>query len=275
MFLQRKSSIKGQLALMAGNFAERLGRRRAPPLLTALLAQLSALVLTFLLVFLLAAYGNQDVPAIAMALAQGVIAMGISWLLGMKAWWLPIQLLFVPGLVAGLSLDIAPGWYLLAFLTLLAVYWSVFRSQVPLYLSSRAAWRAVAGLLPDKPGLQVIDLGSGLGGLLGFLGRTRPQGHYVGMEAAPLPFVLGWLRGAAGPCDMRFGSFWKHDLSGYDVAYAYLSPVPMGELWDKVKAEMLPGSLFISNTFAVPGVKPSRTVRVDDFHASILYIYRL
>ncbi len=275
MFLSIKSLAKGRFALMSGNFAERPGRRRAPPLLSALLAQLAALALTFLLVFLLAAYGNRDVPVIAVALAQGVIAMAVSWLLGMKAWWLPIQLLFVPGLVAGLSLDIAPGWYLLAFLTLLAVYWSVFRSQVPLYLSSRAAWQAVAGILPDKPGLQVIDLGSGLGGLLGFLGRTRPQGHYVGIEAAPLPFALGWLRCAAGACDMRFGSFWHHDLSGYDVAYAYLSPVPMAELWRKVQAEMLPGSLFISNTFAVPGVKPARTVQVDDFHDSILYIYRL
>lgn len=251
------------------------GRRRIPPLFTALLAQLLSLAIGYFLVFLLAAYGNLHMSIIVMAFVQGIVAAGISWVLGMKAWWLPIQFLFVPGMVAGLSLDIKPSWYLFAFLTLLAVYWSVFRSQVPLYLSSRVAWQAVAEILPDKSGVRLIDLGSGLGGLLAFLGKARPQGRYVGIEAAPLPFLLGWLRCAADSSDMRFGSFWKHDLSGYDVAYAYLSPVPMGELWDKVKAEMLPGSLFVSNTFAVPGVKPERMVQVDDFHGSVLYIYRL
>jgi len=261
--------------LPAGTTASLSGQRRIPPLFTALLAQFLSLVITFFLAFLLATYGNLHLSIVIVAFVQGIVATGISWVWGMKAWWLPIQLLFVPGLVAGLSIDISPSWYLLAFLALLAVYWSVFRSQVPLYLSSRAAWQAVADMLPDKSGVRLIDLGSGLGGLLAFLGKTRPQGRYVGIEAAPLPFLLGWLRCAAGSCDMRFGSFWKHDLSDYDVAYAYLSPVPMGELWDKVKAEMLPGSLFVSNTFAVPGVKPERMVQVDDFHSSVLYIYRL
>lgn len=250
-------------------------QRRIPPLFTALLAQLLSLAITFLLAFLLAAYGNRHLSIVVAAFVQGIVAAGISRIWGMQAWWLPIQLLFVPGLVAGLSFEIRPSWYLFAFLVLLAVYWSVFRSQVPLYLSSRAAWQAVADILPEMHGVRMIDLGSGLGGLIGFLGKIRPEGHYVGIEAAPLPFLLGWLRCAAGPCDMRLGSFWKHDLSGYDVAYAYLSPVPMGELWDKVKTEMLPGSLFVSNTFAVPGVKPERMVQVDDFHGSVLYIYRL
>jgi hypothetical protein len=246
------------------------------PLLKALVAQFAALLLTFFLVFLIAAVGGRMFSLIPIALIQGAIAATFSrYWLKMMPWWLPIQFLFMPALVAGLSFDIAPSWFLLVFLLLLAVYWSVFRTQVPLYLSSRAAWRALAELLPAKSDVRLIDLGSGLGGLLGFLGHIRPQGHYVGIEAAPLPFLLGWLRVRAKNCDMRYGSFWRHDLAGYDVVYAYLSPVPMADLWRKASAEMRPGTLLISNTFAVPGVIPAETVQVDDFHASTLYIYRI
>lgn len=254
----------------------RITRETRFPLLKALIAQSAALLLAFLLVFLIAAATGWRFPLMLTALVQGGIAAAVSrYWLGMMAWWLPIQLLFMPALVAGLSLDLAPSWFLLGFLLLLAVYWGVFRSQVPLYLSSRAAWRALAEMLPERPEIRMIDLGSGLGGLLGFLGRTRPQGHFVGIEAAPLPFVLGWLRVRGKNCDMRYGSFWRHDLAGYDVVYAYLSPVPMADLWRKASAEMRPGSLFVSNTFAVPGIVPSETVQVDDFHASTLYIYRV
>lgn len=263
------------MAIPSGLLA-RISRETRFPLLKALAAQFASLSLTFLLVFLVAAVTGWSFPLMLTALIQGGIAAAFSrYWLGMMAWWLPIQFLFMPALVAGLSLDITPSWFLSAFLLLLAVYWSVFRTQVPLYLSSRAVWRALADLLPAKPDVRLIDLGSGLGGLLGFLGHIRPQGHFVGIEAAPLPFALGWLRGCGKNCDMRYGSFWRHDLGGYDVVYAYLSPVPMADLWRKASAEMRSGSLLVSNTFAVPGVIPTETVQVDDFHASTLYIYRL
>lgn len=241
------------------------------PLLKALVAQSIAL----LSVFLIPVVTGWRLPLMYVALLQGGIAAALSRYLGMMPWWLPIQFFFVPALVAGLSLEIAPAWFLSGFLLLLAVYWSVFRTQVPLYLSSRAAWQAVADLLPAKPDVRLIDLGSGLGGLPGFLGKTRPQGRFVGIEAAPLPFALGRLRVRGHNCDMRYGSFWRHDLSGYDVVYAYLSPAPMADLWRKVRAEMHPDSLFISNTFAVPDVIPTETVQIDDFHASTLYVYRM
>lgn len=249
--------------------------RRIPPIIKAVAAQLAGFLMLLPILKLAAWSGYADFPLFILAIIQGSLAALFSRWLGMMLWWLPIQFLFVPGILLGLALDISSHWYLLAFLLLLAVYWSVFRSQVPLYLSSRAAWQAVSGLLPDKPGCRMIDLGSGVGGLLAFLVKVRPEGRYVGIESAPLPFVLGWLRCARQGCDMLFGSFWKHDLGGYDLVHAYLSPVPMVDLWHKAKAEMHPGSLFVSNTFPVPGVQPVQTIALDDFHASTLYVYAL
>jgi hypothetical protein len=90
--------------------------------------------------------------------------------------------------------------------------------------------------------------------------------------------VWSWLRiklGGQDQCTVRWGSLWDCDLSQYDVVFAYLSPVPMDELWNKARQEMRSGSLFISNTFAVHDHPPQESITVDDLHHSTLYIWRM
>lgn len=243
----------------------------------ALLLQLAALCVV-LLFTRIAAIATSP---LVIALSCGAIAAALSYTAGQDTWWLPIQLLFAPALVWMLSLNLPAYWFLIAFLILLAIYWSTFRSQVPLYLSSRKIWRALELLLPqaasDKT-FRFMDLGSGLGGVLTHLARMRRDGRFYGMEAAPLPFLLSWLRiklGGYRNCQVQWGDLWSCDLAQYDVVFAYLSPVPMEQLWDKAKREMRPGTLFISNTFEVPDHPPPQTFTVDDLHRSTLYIWRL
>ena len=199
----------------------------------------------------------------------------------MARWWLPIQSLFAPALVLMLSLRLPPNFFLAAFLILLVVYWSTFRTQVPLYLSSRKVWQALETLLPEprpEKNFTFMDIGSGIGGVLTHLARVRPDGRYSGVETAPLPFLLSWLRirlSGSRNCEVKWGSLWSCNLAPYDVVFAYLSPVPMDSLWHKVKSEMRPGSLFISNTFAVPDHAPQDIITLDDLHHSTLYIWRL
>lgn len=249
--------------------------RTLPPGVKLLLLQLAAAALWLMLAMPLLRAADVFLPPLHHALGAGAIAvaLGLAW--RMPLWWLPINFLFIPALLTMQGFDFASSWYLVIFALLFLVYGGVARSQVPLYLSSQQAWHALAGLVP--PHGAVIDLGSGLGGMLAFLSRHRPEGRYVGVETAPLPFLLGWLRAriGGGRYAIRWDSLWKVDLCPFDVAYAYLSPVPMAALWLKVRAEMRPGTLFVSNTFAVPGVEPSEVVQLDDFHRSSLYLYRL
>lgn len=249
--------------------------REMPPVLKFLLLQLLAAALWLMLAMPLLEGAGIPLRPWQHALGAGALAalLGAAWRL--PAWWLPINFLFIAGLLAVQDLQLAAHWHLAAFVLLLLVYGRVAQTRVPLYLSSQAAWHAVADLLP--PHAVVADLGSGMGGMLAFLSRQRPEGKYLGVEAAPLPFLLSWLRARlhGGRYAIRWNSFWKLDLRPYDVVYAYLSPVPMAELWRKVSAEMRPGSLFVSNTFAVPGVEASGVVQLDDLHHSTLYLYRL
>ncbi len=213
------------------------------------------------------------------ALLCGLIATILSRVACLARWWLYIQLLFAPALVLMLNINIPPGYFLAAFLIMLLVYWSTFRTQVPLYLSSNKVWVALDALLPaaqtDKP-LTFIDLGSGLGGVLTHLAKMRPDGYYSGVESAPLPLFWSWLRTRRyRNCEVHWGSLWDCDLSQYDVVFAYLSPVPMERLWHKASAEMKPGSVFISSTFSIPDQSPNEIIDIDDLHHSTLLVWRM
>lgn len=255
-------------------------RPKLPPSVTALLLQFAAFVVATLSVRLT----WFEPETLTFALLCGLLAASFSYFAGLARWWLYIQLLFVPALVLMLNVDIPPGYFLTAFLVMLAVYWSTFRTQVPLYLSSNKVWSALENLLPSHDGkkeFNFIDLGSGLGGVLTHLARVRPDGNYVGVESAPLPLFWSWLR--CKPyrnCRVHWGSIWDEQLPAchlaqYDVVFAYLSPVPMERLWHKARAEMRPGTLFISSTFTIPDHTPQFTVHVDDLHQSTLLVWRM
>lgn len=245
------------------------------PAVKALLVQSAASLFWLTLAAPALAWQGIPLSPLRHALACGVVAalLGQAW--NMPRWWLGINLAFLPAVALMQRASLASHWYLAGFGILLLVYWGVARTRVPLYLSSRAAWRAVSPLLP--PNALFADLGSGLGGLNAYLSQRRRDCRFVGIEAAPLPFLYNRLRACAsrGRHEVRWGSFWRADLRPFDVVYAYLSPVPMADLWAKACAEMRPGTLFISNTFAVPGVIPSATVELDDLHRSTLHLYRI
>jgi hypothetical protein len=246
---------------------------RPPVALLAALAQLGAGVLAFGLVWL-ASLAGQALPLWAALLAHGTFSACIAWRIGLQWWWLPIQFLFAPALVAALSLRLASGWFLGGFGLLALIYWSTYRTRVPLYLSGQPVWRALEERLPQRAGACVMDLGSGLGGPLSYLAQRRPEQAFEGIEAAPLPFALSWAR-ALGRANLRFsfGSFWQRDLSCCDLVFAYLSPAAMPRLWEKLSREMQPGSVFISVEFEVPGVTPHEVISLGNAR-QCLYLWR-
>ena len=249
-----------------------------PPAALALCLQAVALGAMLLIVSPLSAVAGFDMSVPWLVLGTGLLAAALSWRAGLAPWWWPMQLLFVPALALFLSLQVQPYWFLAAFLLSASVYWNSYRTQVPLYLSSRLVREEVAKLLPAKTTFSFVDLGSGLGGMLAHLAAARPDGQFHGVEAAPLPFLLSWLRikgRGRRNCSVAWGDLWSDDLANYDVVFAYLSPVPMPALWRKAREEMRPGTLFVSNTFVVTEAEAAQTIKLDDLHGSTLYVWRM
>ncbi|HEV2609309.1 MAG TPA: class I SAM-dependent methyltransferase [Noviherbaspirillum sp.] len=234
-----------------------MARRRLPALQALAIQGLSFLIV--LVVARVLASQSQFHLTIGMAaLLQGVTAAAVSRLCRMPPWWLILQFLFAPALLAAQSLQL-PSWiYLAIFLSLTALYWNVYRTQVPFYPSGPAVWRAVSELLPPERGLRFVDIGSGLGGLPMHLSGIHRDSHFAGIELAPLPWIISLLRGRIAGNRSQFlrGDYNRLDLSAYDVVFAYLSPAAMPDLWRKAQAEMRAGTLLLSYEFPIPDAPP-------------------
>jgi SAM-dependent methyltransferase len=241
-----------------------------PPAVRALLAQLAALAPTAAVVYTADAFGH-PLTLLHGVLLQGLVAMFITWKIGLAPWWRVIQLLFPIALLATMALRLPPWLFLAVFLLMLGWYWSTFRTQVPYFPSSPAVWRAVEALLPQRPGLRVIDVGSGLGGFTLHLARARPDTQCAGIELAPLPYLYSRWRANISASRAVFlrGDYERLDFGQYDVVFAYLSPAVMLALFDKARREMKPGGMLVSYEFNIPAFKPDKTIHTTEGSPSL------
>lgn len=251
---------------------------RIPPIFIAVASQVIALVIVFPLAIWIEQTTGRAIPIFGVLIVQGIAAAAISHFARLARWWLVLQVVLPP---AGLALHQSslPAWaYLGAFIVLVLVFWNTLGERVPLYLTNRQTVDAIDALLPRDGPFRFIDIGCGIASVLGPLARRHADSEFIGVESAPVPFVIGalrlWIIGRKN-ARLVFGSMWEHDLSPYNVAYCFLSPAPMTEIFDKAKAEMAPGTLFVSNSFIVPDTAPDSTVQVGDTRQTALYVWRI
>lgn len=244
---------------------------RFAPILRALGAQ----ALGFLALVGLAALGLRASLG-TWTLAQGLLAMGLGGLAGLRGGWLAFQL-FLPLALAWQLGHPVPAWLWPALLVaMLLIFGGGLLTRVPLYLSGPPAWEAILDLIPPDQAVRVADLGAGLGGPLAFWAARRPEATFLGVEASPLVWLVAWARTLPLPrCRVRLRSLWRQDLGGLDLVYAFLSPAPMARLWAKALAELPPGALLVSHTFEVPGVSPERRMPLPGRPDACLWIYRI
>lgn len=245
------------------------------PHLRQLALQFAALFVVVALAWPYYGMRNEALPWPATAFEIGAVALLIATLSRQPWWWRVIHALFAPlaWVVAELAID--PGWFLLAAILLLLVYRGALSGQVPLYFSNTDTAAALADLIASRSQSRFMDLGAGVGSVLCPLATALPDAHFSGIENAPATWLVGKLRTAGlTNCTWRWGDIWQANLAEYDVVYAFLSPAPMPALWDKVVAEMRPGSLFISNSFPVPGIEASHVIDLNDARRTQLYCYQ-
>lgn len=129
---------------------------------------------------------------------------------------------------------------------------------VPFLPTHRKQALAMMRLAALRPGMRVIDLGSGAGRLL-FL-AAREGAEATGYELNPILYfwtlLITRLKGLSGRTQVRCQSLYQADLSEADVVFAFLFPKPMEKLAPKLFTELKPGATIISYTFSIPGHTP-------------------
>lgn len=244
-----------------------------PAIYKALRCQLLAIALVFLL-------GQSGVlppvDMLALATLQGMTASFIGLLGKSDRWWLPLHLVFFPAIVLATQLNLSANLYATFFLVTFCIYWTSFRTRVPLFLSNRACVHRLAVRLETEKPLRVLDVGSGTGAFALRLARLRPSWHITGCEFAPVPYLFSrWLGRTVSNARLLRQDFWGTSFSNYELVYAFLSPSPMERLWRKARQEMNPGSLLVSNSFPIPGLSPEMTIEVGDHRQTQLFCYRI
>lgn len=241
-------------------------------LLRALASQTFALLLTLCLAYWLPIF---HLP-IVFLLTQSGLAVGGSMLLRQPSWWIPIHLLFFPSMFIFFTLAL-PAWiYLLIVVMLTLIFWGTIRGDVPLFLSSSEVAEAIMILLQQEHAKTFADLGAGVGSVAIPVAKKLPEMNIEAWERAPLPWLVSLLRGKnLSNYKALRDNFFIANFSKYDVIFAFLSPLAMPEVSEKIKREMRTGTLFISSSFPAPNWQPESIHHIDDRRKTLLYCYRV
>ena len=246
------------------------------PAIQALFLQIASLLFCLFFSLLLIVVSIDPPSIIFYVFAQAALAAFLTFLRGLDWWWCIIQFFFPILILIFLFAEIPSHYYLVVFVALALLYWSTFRTQVPYYPSKISLLPTLLSLLPPDKNINFVDIGSGLGGMLIHVSKIRPESHFVGIEIAPLPWVISYLRGKFVQSKVRFnlGNYEKANFGDYDVVFAYLSPAVMSAVWVKAKSEKKPGSLLLSYEFIIPNVTPDFHINITP-NDPILYVWRI
>jgi SAM-dependent methyltransferase len=107
-----------------------------------------------------------------------------------------------------------------------------------------------------KPGDIVYDLGCGDGRLL--IAAAEKGAVAIGYELSMPTYLLARFRTFGRTnISVRYGDFWKKDLSDADVIVCYLLMQKMKIFEETIWLRLKPGARVVSHSFTLPNIKPT------------------
>lgn len=127
-----------------------------------------------------------------------------------------------------------------------------------------------------QPHQTVIDLGCGDGRLLIAAKKAEPTITAIGYELVPAAYVQAKLRSWLGhtPLTLYWRSLFKARLQSAQVVFVYLYPKALEQLLPIFAAQLTPGTIVISNTFAFKERTPTEVLTIlDGTKMRKIYVY--
>lgn len=128
-----------------------------------------------------------------------------------------------------------------------------FLTGGPFVPSRKRSVEAMIKIARLKPGMVVYDLGCGDGRVL--VEAAKRGAKPVGIEINPFLVIFCRLK----KLHVRWQNLWNADISEAHIVFVYLLPNHMKKLEQKLKKELQPGSLVVSNSFIFPKWKIIRS----------------
>lgn len=143
----------------------------------------------------------------------------------------------------------------------------------PMPSSRKAVQHVVKFAVPPRPG-PIVELGAAWGSLAIPLARAFPDRRIIAYEVSTIPWLFLWLRVRIcrlNTIDVIRRDFFRDDLGKAAVVVCYLYPGGMTQLSSKLRSELVPGTVVVSNTFALPGWVAENTIQLQDMYRTKIY----
>jgi len=122
----------------------------------------------------------------------------------------------------------------------------------------------------------ILELGSGWGGLASKLARKYPQNKVIGYEMSFVPYYVSVIRSIYSPAkNLSFvqKNFYDVSFKEAGLVMCYLSNPHMAKLEEKFLRELPKGAQVISSTFHCPQWKPIRTIDIKRLFNAQIFVY--
>ena len=123
----------------------------------------------------------------------------------------------------------------------------------------------------------IFELGSGWGNLLIPLAKKYPRRKIIGYELSIMPWLTTLiLKNLLGLKNIQLHrrDFLHSDLTSASIILCYLFPKGMQAIDSKINTQSGQLEYLISNNFSLPSHQPIKTVQLNDFYKSPVYLYK-
>jgi hypothetical protein len=161
-----------------------------------------------------------------------------------------------------------------ALFAMVSILVGVVRTGIsPMPSSRRAVQQVLQFVVPPRPG-SIYELGAAWGSLAIPLARAFPDRRIIAYELSTIPWLFLLLRvrvSGLKNIEVVRRDFFRDDLGKAAVVVCYLYPGSMVRLSTKLQSELMPGTVVVSNTFALPGWVPDQKSQLKDLYRTKIY----
>jgi len=138
--------------------------------------------------------------------------------------------------------------------------------------TKRANYDRIAKLSQLKPGMVFYDIGSGSANMLFYLSK-KYNADCVGIEIAPFWYLYSKIKSLFyKKVKIKYGNFYKYNLSSADVVYAFLLPKNYSKIKNKTDKELKMGAKLVLSSWPFENSKPIKIDVEGTLTAYYLYI---
>jgi len=166
---------------------------------------------------------------------------------------------------------------LMGIIAVAVIFWQERSLGVSVMPTTPQVSRLLMAECPAQVRGDILELGSGWGGMALKLAHKYPQNRVIGYEMSLLPYWISVIRSklfsSGGNLKFVRKNFYNPSFNDAGLVMCYLSNPHMAKLEGKFLQELPSGAQVISSTFHCPNWQPLRTQDIVRLFNAQIFVY--